>query len=268
MPLTPYGSDGGSDWLQSLLASFGAGQPYGPSGYPDNLPNRPYGPPGGGAMNVPGATAGGPSMGYPAMGPPGAQPPPAAAPSPPFFQFGGFHPENIFQHHPPGSPTLGPVFGGGAQAAPAPASLAAASLGPLGDSVNPHGDAPPDVLSPEDIYNRLQHQPPAPAPPPAPAGQSPYDPLSSVRVNPIYAPAIPPSRPAASPPGNPSATPRPATPYPPRRPKPLGAPPTTPNASPSNPRFGLYQPQVPGSGQGGPLSRSPIYTTLNLFGAK
>lgn len=75
---------------------------------------------------------------------------------------------------------------------------------------------------------------------------------------------------ANAPPGQPSDTPRPgATPYPPKRPKNLGATPTSAAGAPSgNPRFGLYQPQVPGSGQGGPLSRSPIYTTLNLFGGK
>ena len=73
---------------------------------------------------------------------------------------------------------------------------------------------------------------------------------------------------ANAPPGNPSDTPRPSGG--PKRPMNLGMgqSPTAsvPPTSTGNPRFGLYQPQVPGSGQGGPLSRSPIYTTLNLFG--
>ena len=79
---------------------------------------------------------------------------------------------------------------------------------------------------------------------------------------------------ANAPPGQPSDTPRPGgssgptgAPYPPRRPKNLGGTPTAPAGAPSgNPRFGTVQYQVPGSGQGGPLSRSPIYTALNLFG--
>jgi len=82
---------------------------------------------------------------------------------------------------------------------------------------------------------------------------------------------------ANAPPGQPSDTPRPGgigsdavagrtasqrPPLPPRRP----TNPTASSAPSGNPRFGTVQYQVPGSGQGGPLSRSPIYTALNLFG--
>lgn len=77
MPVTDFSGDD-DDWLQqfmaghtagqSLLANYGAGQPYGASGYPNNLPNMAYGPPGGGVMGRQGATPGAPSMGYPAMG--------------------------------------------------------------------------------------------------------------------------------------------------------------------------------------------------------
>lgn len=66
-----------------IMANAGAAQPYGQSGYPDNLPNRPYGPPGGGVMGYPGATSGAPSMGYPALGPGAyAAPVPPTLPSP------------------------------------------------------------------------------------------------------------------------------------------------------------------------------------------
>ena len=61
---------------------------------------------------------------------------------PPLIQFGGVHPENVFQHHPRNSPTLGPVFPGpssGSNAAPSP---------------GPHGDAPSDVPTPETVYDK------------------------------------------------------------------------------------------------------------------
>ena len=68
---------------------------------------------------------------------------------------------------------------------------------------------------------------------------------------------------ANAPPGNPSATPRSARPV---TPTPATAYPTRSAAAPtSNPRFGTVQYQVPNS-SGGPLSRNPIYTSLNLFG--
>ena len=63
MPTTDLdGSAGWAGWLQSLLANQGAAQPYGASGYPDNLPNMPYGPPGAGVMGYRGATPGAPSL--------------------------------------------------------------------------------------------------------------------------------------------------------------------------------------------------------------
>ena len=90
---------------------------------------------------------------------------------------GGVHPENIFQHHPRNSPTLGPVFPGppsGSNAAPSP---------------GPHGDAPPDVPTPETMYDRTN----------APQTVRPEAPMAGVRGNPAAAgarpelPAIPPT---------------------------------------------------------------------------
>jgi len=111
MPTSDFdGSAGWGSWLQSLLANQGANQPYGPGaagiGLGGHLPTW------GAVAGYSQATPGAPSMGYPAVGQaagrpsvaPGTQQP---APSAPWFQFGGFHPENILQSHPPGSASLG-----------------------------------------------------------------------------------------------------------------------------------------------------------------
>ena len=261
MPLTPYGGDGNSDWLQSLLASYGAGQPYGPGGPPAGGvgPRGAY-VPGGGVTGYQAATPGAPSMGYPAMGQaPPAAPAGAAPPSQPFFQFGGFHPGNILQSHPPGSASLGPVFNAsGSPGGPGPGPGGPGSAGDDGGFNNPYmaaaGANPPQggpyvgSGQPAPGFSGPPSRPYTPTPQPGP-----MDPSIIARQSPGAAMAN-------APPGNPSATPRPARPVTPTpRPK------TT--AASSNPRFGQMQYQVPGSG-GGPLSRSPIYSTLNLFGAK
>lgn len=67
----PVADSGGADWswLQSLLASQGAGQPYGPGGAPGPYSGGPQGlMPGGGLLGYPATTPGQPSMGFPAAG--------------------------------------------------------------------------------------------------------------------------------------------------------------------------------------------------------
>jgi hypothetical protein len=106
MPTTDLdGSASWAPWLQSLLQNQGASQPYGPGGAPGPYSGGSQGlMPGGALMGYGATTPGQPSMGYPAVG----QPAPAPATQPaPWFQFGGFHPENILQRHPPGSASLG-----------------------------------------------------------------------------------------------------------------------------------------------------------------
>lgn len=253
MPLTSYGG-GGGDWLQSLLAQFGAGQPYGPGGAPAGGAGPQGLMPGGGTLGYQAATPGAPSLGYPA--------------------FGGFHPGNIFQSHPPGSPTLGPVF----NASGSPGGPGAGPGGP-GSAGNDAGFNNPYMAAA--AANPAQGGPyvgsgppgmPIVTPPgPAPAGVGgPYvggqGPAPIDANNPLPWRASPAATVANAPPGNPSATPRPARPvtrtpasaYPKR---------TATPASSINPRFGQVQYQVPGSGSG-PLSRNPIYSTLNLFGGK
>ena len=129
---------------------------------------------------------------------PTANPPAQPAPSAPLIQFGGIHPENIFQSHPPNSPTLGPVFSDrpNGQAAP--------------DNPSEHGDAPPDVRSPEDNYdathrivpvrpdapmngvrgnpqfNAVRPEPAIPTTPQAPNTVRPDAPMDSVHGNPLF----------------------------------------------------------------------------------
>jgi hypothetical protein len=272
MPLTPYGGDGGSNWLQSLLASYGAGQPNDPRQNPSLTPTA--GMPGGGLMGMPAATPGGPSMGYPAMGQPSAQPPPAAAqgqpPGSPMFQFGGVHPGNILQSHPPGSASLGPVFNAsGSPGGPGAGPGGPGTAGNDGGFNNPYmaaagATAPqqPGPMDPSIMARQSAMQPNYPSwATPGPAGSSGTAHAAVTMAN--------------APPGQPSATPRPARPYsatpasayaplPPPRPKDLGV---AGSVAPSrNKNFGTVQYQVPGGG--GPLSRNPIYTALNLFGAR
>lgn len=249
---TPYpdGSVGPSsglpDWLRQLIPSPGAATPNAPG-----LPGGGVGPggaymPGGGVMGRQAATPGAPSMGFPAQGGP------------------------TFQAGQPMGPD---VTGGGGN-----------PLAFLGGNINPYARAAiagagvmaptPTAANDQAPTNAWFQRPSGVGGMPGPQVTNPqpnYDPLSSIAVSPTYAPATPPSRPTDGPQGTPSDTPRPGDPpLPPKRPKNLGMgqSPTAsvPPTSTGNPRFGLYQPQVPGSGQGGPLSRSPIYTTLNLFG--
>ena len=135
-------------WLQSLQQNQGAAQPYGAGAAPSygTLPGGTM--PGGQVMGRTATTPGQPSMGYPAMGPAGAQPAANA-------QGRGFNPLDLL--FPPAN----------AAEAPAPSQS--------GDSVtvNSHGDGPPDVTSPEAIYNRLPNPPPTPQPGPTPVAAAP-----------------------------------------------------------------------------------------------
>jgi hypothetical protein len=259
MPVTSFGGDGNNDWLQSLLASFGAGQPNAPGATPGGSAGPGGVMPGGGLMGYQAATPGQPSMGYPA-----AQQPPGS----PMFQFGGFHPGNILQSHPPGSPTLGPVFNAsGSPGGPGAGPGGPATAGADGGFNNPYmaaaaAQAPPapGPMDPSIIARQSAMQPNYPSwPTPGPGGSSGTAHAAVTMAN--------------APPGQPSDTPRPgsaAPAIPPSRPKNLGVTgsvaPSSASSSARNKNFGLYQSQV--SGQGGPLSRNPIYTTLNLFGAR
>lgn len=273
MPLTSYGGDGGSDWLRSLLMAQGASQPYGPQGAPAGGAGPAGLMPGGGAMGYQAATPGQPSMGYPAMGQPAPQAP--QAPPAPWLQFGGVHPGNILQSHPPGSPSLGPVFNAsGSPGGPAPGPGGPGTAGNDGGFNNPYMAAagatapppapPPGGMDPSNPFAGSLFGQPGSAPNGGvtPTGIDTYTPRGQQFAASGLSKA---ATMANAPPGNPSQTPRigsTAPAVPPPRPKNLGKPPTTPNASPGNPRFGTVQYQVPA---GGPLSRNPIYTSLNLF---
>lgn len=251
---TPYpdGSVGPSsglpDWLKQLIPNPGAATP--------NAPGLPSGAgpqglmPGGGALGYQAATPGAPSMGFPAQGGPPTQGGPPMGPG-----GGGFNPMLLAGNINPyaraaiaGAGVMQPTPTAANDQAPTNAwfqrpSGAGGMPGP--QVTNPGMPSRPYTPTPENYPSW---------PTPGPGGASS---ASTTMAN--------------APPGQPSDTPRPGAPLPPRRPKNLGmgqsptapVPPTS-----SNPRFGLYQPQVPGSGQGGPLSRSPIYTALNLFGGR
>jgi hypothetical protein len=111
MPV-PDSSGDWAGWLQSFLQNQGAAQPYGPGAAPTygTLPGGTM--PGGQVMGRTATTPGQPSMGYPAMGQAAGRPSvaPGMQQAAPWLQFGGFHPGNILQSHPPGSASLGPVF--------------------------------------------------------------------------------------------------------------------------------------------------------------
>jgi hypothetical protein len=276
----PDGSVGPSsslpDWLKQLIPSPGAATP--------NAPGLPSGAgpqglmPGGGVMGRQAATPGAPSMGFPAQG----QIDPAQ-----LGGGGGFNPLAMLGNI---NPMARAAIAAGGVMQPTPAAGPGAPTNMWMQRPSGVGGMPgPQVTNPmaqpgadgNNIYaaaaaaNPPQGGPyvgsggPAPFRPPS----RPYSPTPATidRNNPL--PWQSPSSATAgpTPPGSPSDTPRPSgTPYPPRRPKNLGATAAAPSSplSSGNKNFGLYQPQVPGSGQGGPLSRSPIYTTLNLFGAR
>ena len=177
----------------------------------------------------------------------------------------------------PGAPSMGyPALGAlGAQPQPPPQAQPPSQLQ---DSltVNPHGDGPPDVMSPAAMAAAQAAAQPQPQPAPAYQG-------GGIGGDWRFPTAVAPGQggigsdarfPLASPPGSPSATPKPA-----------GATPTGPLASPGvtatppmkrtpgapnlgyyqgNPRFGTVQYQTPNSS----ASRAPIYTTLNLGGGQ
>jgi hypothetical protein len=296
---TPYpdGSVGPSsglpDWLKQLIPSPGASVPNAPGG-----PGGGVGPggaymPGGGVMGRQAVTPGAPSMGFPAQGgPPTIDPSQFQGGGMPGFLGGGLNPAaraaaiaaGVMQPTPaggPGAPTnswMQRPSGVGGMPGP---QVTNPMMQPGADGINPYAAAAAANPPQGGPYVGSGAPGMQTTPGPAPAGVGgPYvggqGPTPIDRNNPLpWQPtgSSPGMTMANAPPGNPSDTPRPGgpggPPLPPRRPKNLGmgqsptapVPPTS-----SNPRFGLYQPQVPGSGQGGPLSRSPIYTALNLFG--
>jgi hypothetical protein len=270
------GAPGGAaipDWLRQLIPSPGASVPNAPS-----LPGGGVGPrgaymPGSGVMGLPAATPGAPSMGFPAQGGP-----PTIDPSQ--FQGGGM-----------------PGFLGGGNINPyARAAIAAAGIMQPTPTANDQAPTNAWFQRPSGVGGTPGPQVTNPMTQPGADGINPY--AAAAAANPPQggpyvgsgAPAPdfrgPPSRPYtptpnpgpmdpsiiahmnAAPQGTPSDTPRPGGSPRPQKNLGMGQSPTAsvPPTSTGNPRFGLYQPQVPGSGQGGPLSRSPIYTTLNLFG--
>jgi hypothetical protein len=252
--------------------------------------------PGGGVMGRQAVTPGAPSMGFPAQGGPPAQSGPQIfgpqnSAIPPNRSVGPFTGGTSTENMPGGAP------GGGSSWDPR--SWFRANPGatfqqgqPMGPDVTGGGVNPMSFFAGGNPYARgAIAAAGAMAPTPADTGELPLS-LSGARpMHPSSTGAMPgfsgpPARPytptpqapgpidpsilarqspgavlANAPPGNPSDTPRP-----PRRPKNLGAGPAS--AAASNPRFSTVQYQVPGSGQGGPLSRSPIYTALNLFGGR
>lgn len=235
MPV-PDSSGDWAGWLQSLLANQGAAQPYGASGYPDNLPNRPYGPPGSGPTGWAGATPGAPSMGYPALGQAGGRPsvaPGTQAPGAPDYGPGSqraalnqtLNPTGSPQAYPPW-PTPG-VMSSPTGAAPQMGMPFPQDLGPAARNM-PY----PGQTDPRGYY--------APSPGPlaspatvAPAGSAagPMDPSIIARQKMAASPA------ATS---------------------------TAPPAAAPNSRFGTFQYQTPNSS----ASRAPIYTALNLGGGQ
>jgi hypothetical protein len=274
---TPYpdGSVGPSsglpDWLRQLIPYPGAATPNAPG-----LPGGGVGPggaymPGGGVMGRQAVTPGAPSMGFPAQGgPPTIDPSQFQGGGMPGFLGGGNinpyaraaiaaagvmqptptandqAPTNAWFQRPsgaggmPGPQVTNPMTQPGADGIN-PYAAAAAANPPQGGPYVGSG-APPDFRGPPS-------RPYTPTPNPGP-----MDPSIIAHMN-------------AAPQGTPSDTPRPGGSPRPQKNLGMGQSPTAsvPPTSTGNP-FGLYQPQVPGSGQGGPLSRSPIYTTLNLFG--
>ena len=296
----PDGSVGPSgslpDWLKALIPSPGAATPNAPGLQAGQGPQGLM--PGGGALGYQAATPGAPSMGFPAQGGPQVIPPQNSTIPPnksvgPFT--GGTSTENMaggsnwdprswFRANPgatfqQGQP-MGDVAAGGGAAALNPLQLLAggnpywraaiAAGGVLSPTPADTGELPRQTLGrrpsgPNNLF----------ATPSGGIGSDANTPVMgaggfpTTYANPGAQPASP-----VTPPGHPSATPRPGGPtggagypMPPKRPKNLGGAPAAAAAAPSgNSRFSTFQYQVPGSG--GPLSRSPIYTALNLFGGK
>lgn len=242
MPVT--GLPNSDDWLQSLLANMGAGQPYTPGAQPSGA--GPQGlMPGGGAMGAAATTPGQPSMGYPAMGQPQPGAAPAATPgtsltSNPLTQagqgaFGNI--QNWLGAHMP-HPSL---------ASPAAAATADPRLGSSVTMGQPAAGMPSRPVTPTPGAGGASANMPYPGMVDPSGG---YAPAAAPNLS--NAP-MPPARPrdlgqtagVGAPQGSPSATPRPASS-------------TRPNLG----RYGTVQYQTPNSVG----NRAPIYTALNLFG--
>lgn len=203
-------ADDWGSWLQSIMQNPGAGAP---AGGPTAYGAGPGGVmPGGGVMNYPAATPGAPSMGYPAMARPAGmpQPQPSALSSsltaqpgaPPWFQFGGFHPENILQHSGPSLGRLSMPDWGQPSGVSSP-----------GDIINPTpaAGAPSATPAPIDPYGPARSAAPIDPytlrGPSSPAGTSTASPATPRRAAAPAGPPMPPPRPAAAPTVNPAAIP-------------------------------------------------------------
>jgi hypothetical protein len=297
----PDGSYGPSsavpDWLKQLIPAPGAAQPYGPGGAPMNGAGPGGEMPGGGLLGYNAITPGAPSMGYPAQAGPQIFPPQNSTIPPgksvgPFTggtstegewydprswfkggqplpeAGGGFNPLSFFAR---GNPYARAAIAAGGVLSPTPAETGELPLSLSGARPeHPHstGAMPNPATYPHMPW------------PGSPAAQgrggvgsdANYPVMGAGGFPTTYsAPGQQPAGPTPS--GSPSATPRPGGPSGPGAPMPLRRPKNLSGASPAsaaapvgNPRFGTFQYQVPGSG--GPLSRSPIYTSLNLFGGR
>jgi len=275
----PDGSVGPSsdlpDWLKQLVPSPGASVPNAPGGPGQGLM------PGGGVMNYQGATPGGPSMGFPAQGGPQVMGP-QNSPIPPHKQVGAWtNPFTDGKTIDPaefggsggGLQSILSMFGGGNPYARA----AIAAGGMLQPTPADTGELPLSRSGARPMHPSSTGAMPGPMP--GADGVNPYAAAANARApmpsrpyspTPENYPSWPTvgaqgSSPGDIPRGTPSDTPRPSSPMPPKRPKNLGAAPPRAAASPSssdNPLFGQVQYQV--SGNRGPLSNNPIYSTLNL----
>jgi hypothetical protein len=295
----PDGSYGPSsaipDWLKQLIPSPGASTPNAPGGALGPYSGGPQGlMPGGGMMGYSGATPGAPSMGFPAQGGPQVMPPQNST-IPPNKSVGPFtggtstegsyydprtwfkaNPNATFQQGQPmgpdvaggaasplsflarGNPAWRAALAAGAVMAPTPAETGELPLSLSG--ARPQHPASTGAMPQPNMPSNMPSRPYSPTPQNYPSWPTPG----------VTGPA---ATMANAPPGNPSDTPRPARPatgmggrYGYSRMSPQSTP-SAPAKPASNPRFGTFQYQIPGSG-GGPLSRSPIYTALNLFGGK
>ena len=251
----PDGSVGPSsqlpDWLKQLIPSPGAATPYGPQSTALAAGPGPGGVmPGGGLMGRQAATPGAPSMGFPAQAPPqGAQ--------------GQIDPAQLA-----GAGAMNPLAALGNFNPYARAAIAGAGVMAPTPTAGPQQDQAPTNMwmqRPSGVGGMPGPQVTNPGMPSRPYTPTPQN-FPSWPSGAAASATNPATTMANAPPGNPSQTPRPNPPMPPRRPR-MSAPSQAPAAAPaSNPRFSTVQYQVPGSG--GPLSRSPIYTALNLFGAR
>jgi hypothetical protein len=235
-------------WLASLMPNAIAGQPYGVAG----MPRYGMGPGDLGMADPRGLTAPTPgalSMGYPSLTPQPGQPQGSAGDD------GGFN--NPYQ-----------AAASAPAGAPAPPQLQA-SL----SIDNPRGDGPPDVLSPEAMYQRQYGGPTAAADAAHPAPPAPF--VQPQHPSTMRYPMWPTPPAPDSPAGSPSATPRSAKgPLASSSGAPSGAAPM--KRTPGAPNLGYYQGnnnrfvQVdrPNASAAGGFGRggAPQMTALNLAG--